>query len=305
MNKKANRRAFFVCVFLCVVGISVMTGLPDRLSPRRLSRDAGGAPQGLTVAPAGPLQEHAKVPSPPPGREAPRDDRKEGPVTVRVAESPAGRPSEPAAGEPSLLISLPLAAYAIREGLLEKDGLILVKKEGYNSTGWKKPLDILKEKDVAGLIALSKAIGKTHSLEFLKKEGITCGKAAEPEDIILGRACRVEKEQLLALCNKYVTDEFSPLLPFHFRGVTVARGKEGFELIRGKEPVSKTFAREEAEWMMPNLTNLPMRTALERLSAHTGKVKVYGSGHITDQSPKPFERMKGEAECVIYGRTSR
>lgn len=297
MNKKANRRAFFVCAFMCLVGISVMTGLPDRLSPRRLTRDSGGAPQGLAVAPAAPLQEEKEAAPAPATPEVPREGERASGEPVRVADA--------APGEPALLIALPLAAYAMKEGFLEKEGLIFVRKEGYNSGGWKKPFDILKEKDVAGLIALSRAIGKTHSLEFLKKEGITCRKVVEPEEIILGKACRVEKEQLLSLCNKYVTDEFSRLLPFHLQGVAVARGKTGFELTRGKEPAVRVPAGDETEWMMPNLTNLPLRAALERLSTHTGKVKVYGSGYIVDQSPKPFERMKGEAECVVYGRTYR
>ncbi len=54
--------------------------------------------------------------------------------------------------------------------------------------------------------------------------------------------------------------------------------------------------------MMPNLASLPIRTAIDKLSVHTARIKVYGSGYVTDQSPRPFERLKGEQECIIQGR---
>jgi hypothetical protein len=56
---------------------------------------------------------------------------------------------------------------------------------------------------------------------------------------------------------------------------------------------------------MPNLVNLSMRDAIEKLALHTSKIKVYGSGSVVEQNPKAFERTRGETECVIYGRTAR
>jgi hypothetical protein len=46
-----------------------------------------------------------------------------------------------------------------------------------------------------------------------------------------------------------------------------------------------------------------MRIALERLAAHTTKIRIYGSGTVSEQSPRPFERTTGETECSVYGRT--
>jgi hypothetical protein len=57
------------------------------------------------------------------------------------------------------------------------------------------------------------------------------------------------------------------------------------------------------EWSMPDLLYLPMRAAVEKLSTHTGKIRVLGSGHVVEQNPRSFERVHGEAECVLYGRT--
>jgi hypothetical protein len=54
---------------------------------------------------------------------------------------------------------------------------------------------------------------------------------------------------------------------------------------------------------MPNLANLPMKTALEKLALKTSRVKIYGSGVVMDQNPKAFEKVKGEAPCAIYGRS--
>ncbi len=59
----------------------------------------------------------------------------------------------------------------------------------------------------------------------------------------------------------------------------------------------------EPEWMMPNLTSLPIKVAVEKLSTHTSRIKVYGNGYVMSQTPKPLERLKGEWECTIQGRT--
>jgi beta-lactam-binding protein with PASTA domain len=59
---------------------------------------------------------------------------------------------------------------------------------------------------------------------------------------------------------------------------------------------------EESEWRMPNLEGLPIKAAIDKLAAHTSRIKVHGSGFVVDQSPKAFERLKGNSECAIYGR---
>jgi hypothetical protein len=70
-----------------------------------------------------------------------------------------------------------------------------------------------------------------------------------------------------------------------------------------KTEPSSHYAKDEQEWLMPNLINLPSKLALEKLITHTSKIKIMGSGNIAEQYPRPFERIRGEAECVIYGRT--
>ena len=54
---------------------------------------------------------------------------------------------------------------------------------------------------------------------------------------------------------------------------------------------------------MPNLANLPMKAALEKLASKTSRIKIYGSGVVTDQNPKALEKVKGETQCAIYGRS--
>ena len=60
--------------------------------------------------------------------------------------------------------------------------------------------------------------------------------------------------------------------------------------------------KEDEEWRMPNLAGLPIKLAIDNLAAHTARIKVHGSGVVVDQHPKPFERLKGNPECAIYGR---
>ena len=207
--------------------------------------------------------------------------------------------------EPSLFIAIPIVVYAIKEGLIEKEGLILIRKEGYNNPSWKKPLDILKDKDEEGLKSVSKAIGKKQIFGFLRKEGITHVQDEGMEDVILGKGYGVEKKKLLGLYDRYVTADYQKLFPFYKDGLGVMKGKNGFEFVRAKEAAKEQHDREGTEWMMPNLSNLTIRAAIEKLSAKTAKIRVHGSGNVTDQEPKPFQRISGETECVIYGRAGR
>jgi hypothetical protein len=329
MNKRANRRAFFICATICLMYVSVVTGLPEKVSFKRISDGHKMTPQNMNIA--GPqtalvLEEplRAQDPAPQvpkavsPAVAVPPAAPKETPVVsaapVTPKEAPVAVPKpvdeapvlskDGSMVEPSILISLPLVSFAVREGLIERDGLIFTKKDGYNS-GWKKPLDILKDKDFEGLKNISKSIGKKHSLDFLKKEGITIKKDLNVEDIMFGRGYSVEKEKLIALYSAYASEEYAGLFPFVYRGVGIFRGKSGFDVVRVKDDSRTPQVRDEAEWMMPNLVNLSMKTAVEKLTLHTTKVKVYGNGPVTEQSPKPFERIRGEAECSIYGRMNR
>jgi hypothetical protein len=316
MNKRANRRAFFVCAAICVMYISIVTKLPERFGTARIAEHPGTTAQALSLA------MHEEVPD---------SSRQQPPTTpVRPAEtSPATAPpasvmevpaKEPVREisvktgiskgsengsliEPGLLVSVPLVVFAIRERMVERDGLIFTRKDGHNSGIWKKPLEILRDKDEEGLKNISRTIGKKQILDFLKKEGITVGKELEEEDILLGRGYRVDRTRLIALYDSHVPQEYNGLFPFTARGTGVYRGKEGFELkkVRDEQPVQQV--REDESWLMPNLMDQPIKAALEKVIVHSSKIRIYGNGTVAGQTPKPFERVRGEVECVIYGRT--
>jgi hypothetical protein len=331
MNKKAKKRAFFICVAIFIMYVMVGLGFTEKLSmkriaageeimpgsigmsipkaaPRSVERPAPAAPVDASekdrVAPPTRTPEHAgdaQVPkvvvdAPMPKSPAPK---------AAALENPTGSVRGEATMEPSFFIAVPIVLYAIKEGLIEKEGLILTGKEGYNNSSWKKPLDILKDKDQEGLKSVSKTIGKKQIYGFLRKEGITHVQDDGMDDVILGKGYGVEKKKLLGLYDKYVSAEYQKLFPFYVEGLGVVKGKNGFEFVRAAGVVKDRQDREGAEWMMPNLSNLTIRDAIEKLSVRTAKIKVRGSGNVTDQDPKPFQRVSGETECTIYGRVSR
>jgi len=332
MNKKAKRRAFFICAAIFVMYVIVGLGFTEKLSMKRIGAGKEIMPGsvGMSVPKATPRPE-AERPTPPAPVVVPVADRTSPPpkeperaqetaapkVTVDTSlpkgpapkaathEIPTGSLRGEATMEPSLFIAVPIVLYAIKEGLIEKEGLILTGKEGYNKSSWKKPLDILKDNDEEGLRSISKAIGKKQIYGFLRKEGITHVQDDGMDDVILGRGYGVEKKKLLGLYDKYASAEYRKLFPFYVGGAGVAKGRDGFEFVRAAGAVKDRQEKEGAEWMMPNLTNLTIRDAIEKLSAKTAKIKVRGSGNVTDQEPKPFQRINGETECIIYGRVSR
>jgi hypothetical protein len=310
MNKKANRRAFFVCLFIGLIYVSVAIRLPEKLSFARVSGERQGAPTSMGVSVS---KVKAEIPESGPSALAPQVQD-----TVQVKEtqtkSPEQQPQPPAprvikfddrSMEPGLFMSVPLVAYAIKNGLIDGGGLILIQKEGYNTPSCKRPIDILREKDEQGLRVLARLIGKRHSLDFLRKEGITLQQGADSETIVLGLGFTVEREKLLALYNTYVSDDYKGLFPFTVLGVAMVKTRKGFDLAQARETQETHTAKEEQEWMMPNLLNLPMKTAIEKLTTHTSRIKVFGNGNVTEQQPRAFERTRGETECIIYGRTSK
>lgn len=297
MKKKANRRAFFVCVAVCLLYASVAAKIPDKLSVKRISEGQNSGSKSATMMSQGSL--HKTI---------------EGVKGVASVETlaVANHISQKAAHclipeenriEPFLFISVPLVCFAMKEGLIEKDGLISAGKDSNGNAMWKKPLDILKDKDEEGLKSLSRAIGTRHMLNFLKKEGITLNKELTGEDIALGKGYFVEKEKLLATYNNHVTEAFSSLLPFVVSGTGIVKHNGNYAFVPMKTEPRSHYAKDEQEWLMPNLINLPSRLALERLITYTSKVRIMGSGNISGQYPKPFERIRGEVECIIYGRT--
>jgi hypothetical protein len=211
--------------------------------------------------------------------------------------------------EPSFFVSIPLVCSAIRQGIIEKDGLIPVIREGYNNPDWKNPLEIIHEKDEAGLKVISKMIGRKRLVNLLEQEGIAIKGGVSEEDIICGRGFLIEKGRLLSLYNNNVTEEYSGLFPYVVKDKVITKDDNGFRFMDIKRgghnaPLNAPLI-EEREWLMPNLSNLPLKKAIERLCPYTSKMKIIGSGIVIDQSPKPFQRVKGEIECTIYGHVKR
>jgi hypothetical protein len=219
-------------------------------------------------------------------------------VTGRIAPSTADLSIEPA-----LFVAIPIVSSAIQDGLIEKEGLILIKKANNAKVDFKKPFDILKDKDEEGLVSIAEFIGKKQLLHLMKKEGISIQDDLELKDIILGKGYTMEKKTLIALFDKYVADEYNSLFPFVFNNREITKNGKVFEMDENHERAKVHNQTVDAEWIMPNLANLPMKAALEKLSLKTSRVKIYGSGIVTDQSPKAFEKIKGEAQCAIYGRS--
>jgi len=303
MKKKANKRAFFVCVVICLLYASVAAKIPDKLSVKRISEGQNSGSKSMSMVSQG--NAHKTI------IEEVKEAEEVVSVKTHVTAHSISQKTEqhliPDENqiEPSLFISVPLVCFALKGGLIEKDGLIPGSRDSNSNITWKKPLDILKDKDEEGLKNLSKAIGTKHMLNFLKKEDIVLNEKLSGEDIVLGKGYFVEKKKLLATYNNHVTEAYSRLFPFVVSGTGIAKHNGNYTFVRMKTEPRGHYAKDEQEWLMPNLINLPSKLALEKLIVYTSKVKIMGSGNITEQSPRPFERVRGEAECVIYGRTNK
>jgi hypothetical protein len=330
MNKTSKKRAFFVVLVLCLVYISVAFKVTDLFSMKRALPDHISQTSPMGVYP-GDLQKSATPANGPQKADEKTDRAQEDPpsstkmqeppstnspmlasdsVQRPVREAPKDREykaSQASAAadrlsvEPSLLIALPVICLALKEGRIDKEGLIFSKKDVYNSGNWKKPADILRDHDEEGVKVLLRSLGKDFLLEALRKEGIQIRPEVTSEQLMTGKGYTVDKKKLLSLYHRHVAEGYNDLFPFMLPTVGVIKTKVGFELV---EPArsARPAPKEEEEWLMPNLSSLPLRVAVEKLAVHTSKIKVYGSGVVVEQSPRPFERLRGESECSIQGR---
>ena len=312
VNKKANRRAFFVCLFIGVMYTSIVLRLPEKMNITRVWSGQNIMPS--TVMGSSLKKKHEVSLPEVPASIFKNQLVEDKPVNIKSdrVETTQTPPAQHLFSvddrnmEPNLFIALPLVAYAIKEGFIEKDGLIFLQKEGYNTNNCKKPIDILRDKDEQGLKVISRLIGKRQSLDFLKKEGIELNQDIDSERIITGIGYSIEKNKILSLYKKYLTNEFQKLFPFVIQNMAIVKTGKGFEFSQAKEVYRTDQEKTESpEWTMPNVTNLSMRAAVEKLALYTSKIKVYGNGNVVEQSPRAFERTRGETECIIYGRTAR
>lgn len=332
MNKTAKKRAFFVVAAMCLVYISVAVRVTDFFSMKRTLSDHRASTSPMNIYPGGLSEkEQSSATDQRIGEEG--FDGSASAAGASVGEIPPdftpvlARPTERGQGEipqtrenrnsqdagefsgasdslsvePSLLLAVPVICMALKEGRIDREGLIFSKKDAYNSGNWKKPLDILRDRDEGGIKILLQGMGKDFLLEVLKKEGIDIGPDVTAEQLMSGKGYTVDKKKLLSLYRRHVAEGYNDLFPFMLAKVGVIKTKAGFELVEPPRTV-KPVAKEEEEWIMPNLANLPIRTALEKLTVHTSRIRVYGSGVVVEQNPRPFERLRGESECSIQGR---
>jgi hypothetical protein len=314
MNKKSKQRAFFVYVIICFLYVLVTFRIPEKLSMTRTS-DAHVVPSNSSILP---LPEAAEVAARLPPEGAPSctpvpqalTETAESDETLETAKAPLSAMSKSRSTnglqsgiEPSLLISIPVICHAFKEGWLEKDSLIFVKKDAYNNVSWRKPLEILKDHDEEGIGNILNTIGQKRVVEFMKKEGVRLRQDLSVEDLFSGKGYVIEQAKLIDLYDRHVGESCNDLFPFSSKEVAIVKGPKGeFRLAQGTEVHKGDVRTTDQEWMMPNLASLPIRAAVEKLAVHTSNIKVYGNGYVLRQSPRPFERVKGQTACIIQGR---
>lgn len=279
MNKQAIRKAFFVCASIGLVYAALAFNVQDRFSMKRTYETSmKKAPRSLNVAAPGPQKE--------PLRQEP----------VIAGSGPSF--------EPSLLIAIPIIAHSIREGIIEKDDMVVVKGTGDPQQVYlKKPLDILKDRDRDGLRTLSRIIGRKNMEAFLVREGVKLPDRSLSFDTLAGTGYSVDVKTLAALYNRHVDAGFDPLLPFASGGLEVSRKNGGFVIGKVREEKRVETDRDGAAWTMPDLTGLSMKAALDRISTKRQAILVYGSGIVTDQYPRAQEKVEKDTRCILYGRT--
>jgi len=323
MNRATNRRALAVYLAICLLYVSVAFRVPEKLSMKRivvkpalpsngmnihgsfdLNRTEAFAEEAIEEKAAGSPPAHAAVPeaSPPVFEATPvRTPRNVESLNAPGKLYPVITARESASVEPHFFISIPITCHAIEEGWLDRETLIFSKKDGQNNS-WLKPLDILKQQDEDSIKALVTLIGKSKLKEFLRKEAVDIKEDLSPDDMMLGRGYVIEKKKLLSLYDRFVHEECNALFPLSLAQGGVVKGKGGFRLVSSGEAARIRTEKEGEEWHMPNLAGFTIKSAIDKLAVHTSRIRIYGSGFVVDQSPKPFERLKPDSECAIYGR---
>jgi len=317
MNKKSKKRAFFVYVIICLLYVFVGLRLPEKMSIARISGGEQTPSKGTILPlPNSNAVEHIFPPQGAPScTSVPQavadvaEDAQAPGATIATAPSAGAQSPDalsavvaPSGIEPSLLISIPVVCYAFKEGWVEKESLIFGKKDAYNNVRWRKPVEILKDHDEEGIRNILNTIGQKRVLEFMRREGIGLKGSLSPEDVMLGKGYTVQKEKLIALFERYASGLDDDFFPFSAGEFAIEKGSSGFRLTRAKPTGKDPAGTAEEEWMMPNLANFPIRSAVEKLSAHTSHIRIVGGGQVMCQTPRAFERLKGEQECVLQGR---
>jgi hypothetical protein len=299
MNKKAKRRASVVFVLVFVLYVSVAMKVEERFSFGRVRVDQAATPHGMSLMASRPAPVEKEAPPAPGGGNAPDE---KAPGEEDTTDSP--KLQQRGHTDPlSPLLALPLVCFAIKEKKLDREELIPCGKNAKGQQAWKKPEDILRDRDNEGLKNIARMTGKRTTAEFLQKLDIPAGRDLLPEEVMLGEGFSVDRAKLLAAYNQFVTAEYEKLLPYGSQGRVIVRNRDGFALVHEKQASRGSGEVEPQAWSMPDVTTLSMKSAIEKLNAHTAKIRIYGSGYVVEQHPRPLEKVQGETECVLYGKT--
>lgn len=302
MNKKAKRKAFFICLTICLMYISLTVKITERFNMARLSQATNNIKtSGISLSAQAEQTKKQQAIEIPPARDV-KETGSAISVTKEVEpDKTLSFKRDDDHIEPGFFMSIPIVCYLIKNRIIEQD--VLVPSSGNT---WKKPLKILEDRDIEGLKNLSRLVNRKEISDFLKKEGIEHKDDISTEDLITGRGYLVDKVRLRQIYGVYVGDGYDAILPIALNNMMIKKTSKGFEFLLTRQPVfdNRNENKAEKEWTMPSLINLPMRVALERLNVNTSRIKIVGMGSVYDQSPKPHETVKGESECILYGRVN-
>jgi hypothetical protein len=279
MNKKANKKAFFIILCVGLMYASLALNITERFTMKRIfatektaasANIAGVAPEKrvLDAHPSGSLVKNTGM------------------------------------MEPGFLIAVPVIGSLVQDGILEKNELLRITRAD-GVTDFKKPFDILRDQDVNGLVSIAESVGKKQIMRIITSRGITLSEDLNLKDIVSGKGYMINNMQLRELYTRYVNDQYSELFPLRCNNTEVKRKAGNYEVVEVNGTRSADNSVIEVEWTMPDLTNLAMREALEHISGKTSKIKVLGVGYVVDQNPKPHEKLRGEVQCSLYGRPEK
>ncbi len=295
MNKKIKKRALTVFAAMCAMYLVTTFNVQDRIGMKRVIAEQGNQPNSMHLLAPGERSAPSSGAPPKPLQE-PAANRQRGEKTDAVTRNVSA-----SSGACQSSLSYPLFCAAVQTGQIDAESLVESARED-GTTAWRKPVEILRQGDEEGLGALARLIGKRTLLDLLQNEGIAVDEGSTAEELFTGRTWRIDKDKLLALYKYCLPARFDGFFPVVDRRIRIVKAGETFHVLETQGDIPVQGPSRDA-WTMPDLLYLPMRAAVEKLTAHTGRIRVLGSGHVVEQYPKPSERLSGETECILYGRS--
>ncbi len=301
MNKKAKRKAFFICLAICLMYISLTVKITERFNMTRISQaNYHIQPSGIVLPDNGEDTKKSQTAEIQSNKDIKETESATKETLKEIeADKTVVLKRDDDHIEPMFFMSVPIVCHLIKNKVLEQD--VLIPSRGNT---WKKPIQILQDKDTEGLKNISRIVDRKDIVDLLKKEGIELKDQISTEDLIIGKGYLVNKARFKNIYEAHVGDGYDMLFPISLNNMMIKKTDKGFEFIHTRHSISynRNDNKAEKEWVMPNLSKIPMRTALEKINVNTSKIKIIGMGNVYDQYPKPQEIVKGEVECILYGR---